>query len=700
MDFGFHRVYLLKDQQLGTGSYGAVYKAKCDELLCAAKVVHPTLYGPGANNIPVEKFQQECRLLCAVKHPNIVQYLGTYREPDTKHLVLLMELCDCSLTSYLENSPRTIPHHIQVNICHDISLALVYLHNNNLIHRDLSSNNVLLMKDLRAKITDFGMSRFMHSQLTPLTLCPGTQAYMPPEALNDNPQYSPKLDCFSLGVLAIQIVTRKFPEPRARFETISSPNTPLGVLLQPVPEEKRRSSHISLIQASHPFLPLIRKCLSYKEQQRPTAIELCRSMADLKTATIYNESMQPTVQTSAKVDSTEPQASDSTKKANVIPNASAITDLERLRQEVRDFETQRQISEEKARREIKQRDDEIQGLKEKLVAMHEKLVSYQPEQDTGRNNEEDAAATANTAEQQFSPLNLTWELANGETPHEFYRGGAVVLGESVYCHSSAKKVVSRFDVRSNIWSNLPQCKYSHYSLAVVNGVLTAIGGYDFTTTNQLFSFLSETKGKGDWVQQYRSMPTARCNAASVCTDQVLVVAGGDASGYNDYLGTVEVMDIDTGKWTEVSKLPFPHINLSAAIANNGCLYLAGGLTVKGKNAVYSCSLNELVRQPPRGGRFRALSLIKRPNSIWRELSSPPVTQTTLVIFKDHLIAIGGQNTDRKPAADVYKYDEDNECWNNFSNLNIPRNRCIAGVFGGMIVCIGGQGERTIEWACD
>ena len=164
-DFGFKSIELLKNQPLGTGSYGAVYKVRCDELLCAAKIIHPTLFldDPGARNIPLEKFQQECRLLCAVKHPNIVQYLGTCREPDTGHLVLLMELCHERLTGYLKNSPRTFPYHFQVSLCHDIALALVYLHTNGLIHRDLSSNNILLMKDHRAKITDFGMHVQVHA---------------------------------------------------------------------------------------------------------------------------------------------------------------------------------------------------------------------------------------------------------------------------------------------------------------------------------------------------------------------------------------------------------------------------------------------------------------------------------------------------------------------------------------------------------
>ena len=164
------------------------------------------------------------------------------------------------------------------------------------------SNNILLMKDHRAKITDFGMSRFMqvNYQLTALTLCPGTQAYMPPESLEEPPQYTPKLDCFSFGVLAIQIITREFPAPEPRFQTISDPYYLLGVRL-PVLKKKQRESHISMIEPSHTMLPIIKKCLSYNEQDRPTAVELCKSVAELKNTAVFEERKQASVQKSRVV---------------------------------------------------------------------------------------------------------------------------------------------------------------------------------------------------------------------------------------------------------------------------------------------------------------------------------------------------------------------------------------------------------------
>ena len=116
-------------------------------------------YDPGIRKF-VQRFEQECEFLRSIKHPNIVQFLGTLRDPQSGRLTLLIELMDESLTRFLERSTGPLPYHTQLNVCYDVSLALAYLHSNDIIHRDLSSNNVLLIGEgSRAKVTDFGMSK-------------------------------------------------------------------------------------------------------------------------------------------------------------------------------------------------------------------------------------------------------------------------------------------------------------------------------------------------------------------------------------------------------------------------------------------------------------------------------------------------------------------------------------------------------------
>ena len=305
---GFKTVQLFQDQILGIGAYGKVCKARCDDLLCAAKIIHPTLFDPiehrqqighkREHRLPIKRFEQECEFMSAIRHPNIVQFLGIIQESDTHLPVILMELMDESLTQFLKSSTQPIPYHIQVNICHDIALALSFLHSNNIVHRDLSSNNILLIGDIRAKVTDFGMARLnqrnTQSTCVTFTLCPGTDVYMPPEAIQDKPVYTDKIDCFSFGVLTVQILTLQFPKPGDRLKGIdmSLPGVSRGKVMMCVSEIDRRQSHISMVEPSHPLLSVSLDCLQDNDFDRPSAQQLCEKVSALKESAKYKESVQ------------------------------------------------------------------------------------------------------------------------------------------------------------------------------------------------------------------------------------------------------------------------------------------------------------------------------------------------------------------------------------------------------------------------
>ena len=199
-----------------------------------------------------------------------------------------MELMDDNLTHFLESSTQPIPYHIQVSLCRDITLSLSFLHSNNIIHRDLSSNNVLLISNARAKVTDFGMASLsdINPQATRFTntMCPGTDVYMPPEAIRDKPVYTDKIDCFSFGVITVQILTRQFPNPGDRFQRVelNHPDIPTGQLLVQVLEVNRRQNHISKVDPDHPLLPVALNCLKDKDNERPSAYQICKRVAHLK----------------------------------------------------------------------------------------------------------------------------------------------------------------------------------------------------------------------------------------------------------------------------------------------------------------------------------------------------------------------------------------------------------------------------------
>ena len=283
---------------LGTGAYGNVVKATLDEVPCAAKILHRAILDsgdPGVNEF-VTRFEQEIQILRDLKHACIVQFLCAVQDPTTRKPILLMELMKESLTHFLESSTTDIhvPYHVQVNIAHDISLAIAHLHRNGVLHRDLSSNNILLDAEQKAKVTDFGMSKIADGDATMtrsrVTHCPGTLAYMPPEALRTSRKYSETFDTFSVGVLMVQIITRKFPSPTDPTITRDDPSSETGVTIVPIPEMKRRKADMDAVPGSHPFLPIACHCLKDRSQERPTSAQLCHTLGELKGTAAYTVS--------------------------------------------------------------------------------------------------------------------------------------------------------------------------------------------------------------------------------------------------------------------------------------------------------------------------------------------------------------------------------------------------------------------------
>ena len=178
--------------------------------MCAGKKIHEILLDIG--NVGVQdiaaKYVQECQLMSDLRHPNITLFLGLCFLPNCQLPVLVMERLDGSLDDLLETVPN-ISLTLKCSILEDVARGLLYLHKQDpqIIHRDLTSKNVLLTSSLVAKITDLGNSRIVNIQpgqlAQTLSQNPGTQVYMPPEALSAAARYGPSLDIFSFGHLGI-----------------------------------------------------------------------------------------------------------------------------------------------------------------------------------------------------------------------------------------------------------------------------------------------------------------------------------------------------------------------------------------------------------------------------------------------------------------------------------------------------------------
>ena len=278
---------------LGSGAYGQVCRATLDELPCVAKILNAFWLDPDSSLNRIS-FQLESRVLSEIRHPNIVQCLGIVRD-EKLGMSLLMELMNDCLTHFLEQSEEPLAYHVQVNISHDITLAVAFLHMNGIIHRDLSSNNVLVIgPGSRAKVTDFWMSTLTEENVyvTGVTMCLGNPAYMSPEALLDPPVYTEKLDCFQVGVLMLQIMTRKYPVPGRAMNQVQDTKSLLSWKIDPEPELQRRHNHLSLVAETHPMLGITKDCLKDTNTERPSAQQICRCLSPLKETPQYVHSLE------------------------------------------------------------------------------------------------------------------------------------------------------------------------------------------------------------------------------------------------------------------------------------------------------------------------------------------------------------------------------------------------------------------------
>ena len=181
-----------------------------------------------------------------------------------------------SLTNYLEQN-EIIPNHIKNSILLDVSLGLLYLHTQTppIIHRDLTANNVLLTSDMKAKISDFGVSRvFEHDpakHYVILSNCPGSLLYMPPETQACEDKYKEiksnfdKLDVFSFGALILHVYTQQWPTPTAPFDKHYMPKT-----------EVQRRQHLLDKVENDTMRQLAMECLNNIPQSRPHTRDLVK----------------------------------------------------------------------------------------------------------------------------------------------------------------------------------------------------------------------------------------------------------------------------------------------------------------------------------------------------------------------------------------------------------------------------------------
>lgn len=267
----------------GQGAYGVVFKVKVEGLPCIAKRMHEILVSRVSSEEQralLDKFKQECIVLSRLRHPNIVHFVGVHYGKTKGDFSMIMENLSCDLGEFLHRHPN-MPLPSKLSVLLDVSYGLLYLHNHSpqVIHRDLSVQNVLMTTEGQAKIADLGVAKLLDAKMQATmthTRNPGNYHYMPPEAQLECAQCTTKLDIFSFGHLSLYTVNQEPPEV---FEVpLKAEMIEEGRI-----QIKKRKKCLDRMGACHCLYPLVMECLCDKPEDRPTTLQLNSTLKKLYT---------------------------------------------------------------------------------------------------------------------------------------------------------------------------------------------------------------------------------------------------------------------------------------------------------------------------------------------------------------------------------------------------------------------------------
>lgn len=278
--FGIDIRNFSRGKKICSGGFGDVFYTqylKTNENF-AAKVIKRDPSKPQSQKL----IENELNIMMNVHHPTIIKFLGySYLDFNmANNTTIFMELAkNLSLDNILEKTqksetPKGYDNTIRQIILIGVACGMKYLHENNIIHRDLKSNNILLDENLHPLITDFGTAKYFNKKLPleqPQQIC-GTLPYMAPEMITGT-KYNQKIDVYSFGILMYEVLTDTEPYPHLeKKDSIINEFKKRVVRYNYRPEFK--------VQVKSQLKNLIEKCWSPSPNERPNFDELFEKLKD------------------------------------------------------------------------------------------------------------------------------------------------------------------------------------------------------------------------------------------------------------------------------------------------------------------------------------------------------------------------------------------------------------------------------------
>ncbi|XP_057427265.1 serine/threonine-protein kinase STY46-like [Lotus japonicus] len=233
--------HLTYGNQIASGSYGELFKGT----YCSQEVAIKVLKGEHVNAEMQREFVQEVYIMRKVRHKNVVQFIGACTKPP--RLCIITEfMSGGSVYDYLHKQKGFFKFPSLLKVAIDVSKGMNYLHQHNIIHRDLKGANLLMDENGVVKVADFGVAR-VKAQSGVMTAETGTYRWMAPEVIEHKP-YDHKADVFSFGVVLWELLTGKLP-----YEYLTPLQAAIGVVqkgLRPTIPKNTHPKFVELLERS------------------------------------------------------------------------------------------------------------------------------------------------------------------------------------------------------------------------------------------------------------------------------------------------------------------------------------------------------------------------------------------------------------------------------------------------------------------
>ena len=250
---------------LGEGSFGRAYLAQCDNDNNKYVIKQITL--EGMDDEEKRETFNEAKILKKLDHPNIIKFKEVFLQRQPKPaLNIVTEYADGGdLGQKIEKQKKLKVPLSEAQILDyitQICLALQHIHKKKIIHRDLKSGNIFLMKSGIVKVGDFGIAKGLQSTWEKAKTFVGTPYFLSPEIINNQP-YDNKSDIWALGVLLYELMTFQMP-----FNAVSLPM--LSIKINRGVYKAPPSTYSSDIRN------LLKKCLTVNPDKRPSIDEILK----------------------------------------------------------------------------------------------------------------------------------------------------------------------------------------------------------------------------------------------------------------------------------------------------------------------------------------------------------------------------------------------------------------------------------------